>query len=109
MKAAGEFAAVLLVLVAIAALLALSGCAPAPRVPDVVRVPVPVACLHPGSVPPLPAIASDAELARLDDYDLVRLLAAERAAMLAWLAEIVPVLEVCARAPVIDHFRLRAL
>jgi hypothetical protein len=48
-------------------------------------------------------------LARLDDYDLVRLLAAERAAMLAWLAEIVPVLEVCARAPVIDHFRLRAL
>jgi hypothetical protein len=109
MKAAGEFICAMVILVAIAALLGLGGCTPMPRVPDVVQVPVPIACIRPGAVPSLPAIASDAELARLDDYDLVRLLAAERAALLAWLTEIVPVLEVCARAPVIDHFRLRAL
>lgn len=109
MKTFGEVLWTVVVLLAIAAMLGLAGCSGAPRVPAVVQVPVPVACLRPGSVPPLPAIASDAELARMDDFDLVRTLARERVELLAWFAEILPVLEACARAPAIDHFRLRAL
>ncbi len=107
MKAAGEVLWTVVVLLAIAAMLGLAGCSGAPRVPAVVQVPVPGACLRPGSVPPLPAIASDAELARMDDFDLVRTLARERVELLAWFAEILPVLEACARVPLAPSWSIR--
>jgi hypothetical protein len=91
------------------ALALLAGCASAPRVPEIVQVPVPIACLRPGDLPDLPELLTYAHLARLDDYDLVRAIAAERAALAGWAVEVVPVLIACSRAPAIDTFRHRPL
>lgn len=77
--------------------ISLPGCAASPKVPDVVRVPVPIACLTPADIPPRPAIAPDGKLARLDDYDLVRTIAAERAELVGWSAEALALLERCSR------------
>lgn len=82
----------------------LGGCA-VPRVPDVVSVPVPVACIT--AAPARPAIATDAELAALDDYDLVRRLAAERAELVAWLEEVQPLLAACASVPLAPSWSIR--
>jgi hypothetical protein len=97
-----------ILLIAVAALL--FGCQAAPpKVPDVVRIPIPVACLPIGDIPKPPAIASNAELRAMDAYDRLRIIAAERAELLAWLTDVLPLLEACARAPSVDNFRHRTL
>lgn len=95
---------------AIAAAALLAGCQSAPpKVPDLVQIPVPVACLRPGDLPTPPAIATNAELRKMDAYDRYRVIAAERAELMAWIQQVLPVLEACARAPRIESFKSRTL
>lgn len=86
---------------AIAVLLA--ACAEAPRrteplvaaTPVEVRVPVPVPCVRAADVPPAPALAADAELAQLADYELVIQLDIHRRALRAWNAHAAALLAAC--------------
>lgn len=99
-----------LLILVVAAVLLLSGCAAAPpKVPDVVQVPIPVACLKPGDIPPPPAVLPDGHLAKLDAYDLVRTIAAERAELIAWSLQAAAALARCSQAPSVDNLRLNAL
>lgn len=80
------------------AVVLLAGCTTAPPVvPDVVRVPVPVACLKPADIPPAPVIATSAALRAMDPFDRYRTIAAERAELLAWHLEALPILQSCAK------------
>lgn len=54
----------------------LAACAAPVRLPEVVRVPVPVPCLD--RLPDAPAVAGDADMLALDDFDLVLTLARDR-------------------------------
>ena len=72
-------------LAAILLLLALSGCATDP-LPSVIKIPITAPCLKPEEFPKAPMVATDQQLAKMDDYDLVLTLAAEREELLsAWL------------------------
>lgn len=77
----------------VAAALVLAGCAQGVRVPEVVRVPVPVRCVD--QVPARPALLSDAELLALDDYALPVSLARERHVLLAYVGELEAVVAGC--------------
>lgn len=70
----------------LASLLVLAGCASDPRLPEIVRVPVAVACIE--VLPEAPQTAADAELLALDDYRLVLTLAKDRAALTAAYSEL---------------------
>jgi hypothetical protein len=66
-------------------LLILAGCA-TPQLPEVVKIPVAVPCVREAELPRPPTVVSDADLARMDDYDLVLTLAADRDELLAaWI------------------------
>lgn len=67
--------------------------------PDVVKVPVPVACIQPDQVRPAPVLASNAALRAMDPFDRYRTIAAERAELAAWVMEVNPLLQLCTRAP----------
>ena len=72
----------------------LTGCAfPIPP-PQTVNVPVPVSCL-PDPMPARPMIASEAELAALDDYKFTLAIFLERRSLLNYVAEIDGVLMGC--------------
>lgn len=76
-----------------------AGCATPPKVPDVVHIPVPTACLKPDQVPPIPALASNATLRAMDPFDRYRTIAAERAELAAWAVQVEPLLQICSRTP----------
>jgi hypothetical protein len=82
----------------------LGGCAaPEPQVrvvrePVEVRVPVPVPCLTSEQLPPAPALAGDAALAGLADYDLILTLEAQRRLLRAHQQQADALLAACARA-----------
>ncbi len=64
--------------------LALMGCAN--PLPEVVKIPVSVPCLKLEELPKAPNVSTDAALAKLDDYDLVLTLAADREELMAaWI------------------------
>ena len=73
----------------------LAGCASDPKLPEVVRVPVPVACIE--ALPEAPETARDAELLALDDYRLVLTLARDRAALAASYGELRALAEACVK------------
>ena len=49
--------------------LALTGCTAAPKLPEVVRIPVPVPCIE--QLPTAPELAQDDALLAMDDYHAV--------------------------------------
>jgi hypothetical protein len=58
-----------------------------------VRVPVAIKCID--KIPERPQLRTDAELAALDDYGLIILLAKDRRLYQSWTAELLAVVEGC--------------
>jgi hypothetical protein len=71
----------------------MSACETIPPPPQVVQVPIAVSCIR--SVPTKPAVHSDAELARFDDYKLVLAIVQDRRFLLDYSAELEAVLQAC--------------
>jgi hypothetical protein len=72
----------------------LTGCETIQPPPQKVSVPVPVSCL-PSTMPVRPAIATEAELALLDDYKWTIAIYLDRRSLLDYSAELEAVLSAC--------------
>lgn len=80
--------------VAAACLALLAGCQSMPGMPKTVDVPVAVSCL-PAAMPARPAIYTDAELLKMDDFRLVIALQHNAARLGDYLAELEAILIAC--------------
>lgn len=79
--------------IALAMVLALSGCASVPVPPDAIRVQVPIPCID--QPPVRPSMLSDEQLSALDDYGLVIALAQDRRVRQGYQAELEAVVAGC--------------
>lgn len=77
---------------AVALLLLLSGCTCLPRT-EVVKVPIPVACIDAPMAEPL--VTADAVLLGMGDADLMIALAVDRARLIGWSLEAMAVMKAC--------------
>lgn len=77
----------------VATLLLLSGCVHTQTAPEKVYIQVPVSCVK--ESPILPVIATDAELAKMDDWDLVISIATARIALRQYAKEAAAVISAC--------------
>ena len=87
---AGKSSAIL----AATSLMLLSACETIPPPPQKVSIPIGVSCL-PSTMPARPAIATEAELALLDDYKWTLAIFLDRRALLDYSAELEAVLGAC--------------
>ncbi len=83
-----------LAVVSVVACVSMMGCETIPPPPQRISVAVPVACL-PSTMPARPAIATEAELALMDDYKYVLAIFLDRRALLDYSAELEAVLLAC--------------
>lgn len=81
--------------VAIIGMISLSGCAT--QSPQVVKVPYAIPCLTADQLPAAPKAKTDAELAKLDDFQLVINLAADRLEYRRHSNELSAVISACVR------------
>lgn len=81
--------------IATLALLLVSGCATTQ--PQIVKVPVPQPCLTADQLPAPPDAKNDAELTKMDDFDLVISLAADRLEYRRYSIEAQAVLQACVK------------
>ena len=80
----------------LAMLAMLAGCATT-QAPQIVKVPVPQPCLTADQLPKPPDAKNDAELTKLDDFDLVITLAADRLEYRRYANEAQAVLQACVK------------
>lgn len=78
-----------------------SGCATIPeiKVPEQVKVPVPVACVDPEQRPKAPPVRDDDELLAMPEYQRTLATWAERLRLKAYAEEAEAVIEGCSRIP----------
>lgn len=78
-----------------------SGCTTLPevRVPERVKVPVPVPCVDAAKRPQPPAVRTEAALLGMDEYSRTLATWAERLRLKAYAAELEAVVEGCSRIP----------
>ena len=76
-----------------------SGCQSIPDAPTEVRIPVSIACITAADVPKSPIFATDAELAKLPDGDLILSLAKDRRQNQGYRAELEAVISGCVNQP----------
>lgn len=81
----------------------LSGCGLTPKVPDEVKVPVPVPCIAAEDRPARPQFMSDAELLALDRYRRTRALWGDRAEREGYQAKLEAVVEGCSKLPAVKR------
>lgn len=86
----------LLVSVCLTALL-LNGCASTLPSPEKVYIRVPAPCLTADQLPAAPKATTDADLAKMNDYDLVITLAADRLEYRRYSSEAAAVLQACVK------------
>lgn len=83
---------------AIVAAAGLAACSTVP--PEAVHLPIPVSCVR--EVPRPPALATDAELRAMNDYQLPLALWRDRLQRLSYEHELEAVLQACSQAPATD-------
>ncbi len=74
----------------------ISGCASTPT-PQIVKVPVPQPCITADQLPKPPDAKNDAELTKMDDFDFVITLAADRLEYRRYANEAQAVLQACVK------------
>lgn len=72
---------------------------PAIKVPETVKVPVPVACVNPGKRPKPPAIVDTAALMAMDERARTLRTFADRTTLIVYAGELEAVVEGCSRIP----------
>jgi len=80
----------------IVAILTFSGCATT-STPQIVKVPVPQPCITADQLPKPPDAKNDAELTKMDDFDFVITLAADRLEYRRYANEAQAVLQACVK------------
>lgn len=85
----------------LALILLLAGCTTVPevRIPETVRVPVPVPCISHEARPQRPALRTEADLMAMDSYRRTLAAWSELLTLRAWSGELEAVVEGCARIP----------
>ncbi len=83
------------VLVLMGTIIALSACQSIPPAPTEIRIPISVPCVERSQLPQVPKIATDSELAKLNDFDFVIQLAISRTLLTQYSNEQKALLEAC--------------
>ena len=77
------------------AMLAIAGCSSAPRLPERVEIPVPVACVKAEDVPVVPTLTDEASILAMDEYASTLVVWAERLELRAYAAKAEALLAAC--------------
>jgi hypothetical protein len=87
-----------IILIFMAGILLLGGCAPLPAPPKIARIPIPVRCLTNSDIPARPPLASDSDLLAMDDRSFVLALARDRERLLEYAGYLEVAVQACIKS-----------